>query len=60
MKTAQDLKNCFDEIIKLCEKSNADLEVFCEVFDDALDDLLGDDFFWTEWQCDPRWDRRDL
>jgi hypothetical protein len=59
MKTIEELKSCFDKIIEQCKQVPEDLDVFCETFDNALDDLLNEDFFGTEGQCDPRGDRRE-
>lgn len=41
-----------------CDESPEDAEVYAEEVGTMLDDLLAEDFFGTEGQCDPRGDRR--
>lgn len=43
----------------LDEQGKETRESFIEPFDEFLDELLNDDFFGTEGQCDPRGDHRD-
>ena len=51
-----DLARAFESILDLPKE---DRRVFVGVFDDVLDGLLGEDFFGTEGQSDPRGDHRD-
>jgi hypothetical protein len=45
--------------IRILQMPKADRAVIAEKFNEALDELLGEDFFGTEGQCDPRGDHRD-
>lgn len=45
--------------IRILQLSKSDREVVAKKFNEALDDLLDEDFFGTEGQCDPRGDHRE-
>lgn len=45
--------------IRILQMPKADRAVVAEKFNEALDDLLGEDFFGTEGQTDPRGDHRE-
>lgn len=47
-----------EKMIILCEEDEFNADVFSNNLDIVLEDLLGDDFFGTEGQCDPRGDGR--
>jgi hypothetical protein len=56
-------KNLEKVILKLLDYLKGDDPVgrlmFCRSFDKFLDELVSNDFFGTEAQCDPRGDQRD-
>jgi hypothetical protein len=60
-KSISGLKKLFAQTIKMLEEQN-DKDItkyFAESYHKMLDDLLGQDFFGTEGQGDPRGDHRD-
>jgi hypothetical protein len=44
--------------IRILQLSSEDRAVIAEKFNEVLDELLDEDFFGTEGQCDPRGDHR--
>lgn len=58
--TRKNARTVLTAIADQIEESKEDAEVYCRVLNELLDELLGEDFFGTEGQCDPRGDRRSL
>ena len=54
----KNLKKVFDKLEKFLEEYPDLGKKFCLKFNDLLDELLSQDFFGTEGQCDPRGDHR--
>ena len=54
IKTIKSLKETFDTLVAFLEGSKEDQKIFCEHFNEFLDDLCSYDFFGTESQFDPR------
>lgn len=52
----KNLKEITDKLVDLVLKDKD--KYFCQKFDGFLNELLDNDFFGTEGQCDPRGDRR--
>lgn len=57
MKIKKTNKKNFQERLKLFGEQIEENQAY-DVFDNILDDLLNEDFFGTEGQCDPRGDQR--
>jgi hypothetical protein len=53
--TPRNLKKVFDNILAMDNDAKV---LICEKLNEALDDLLNDDYFGTEGQNDPRGDQR--
>lgn len=56
--TPKTLKKVFEKILSLCADPNW-AKQFCVDFNNMLDEQVGQDFYGTEAQCDPRGDQRD-
>lgn len=54
------LEEVFAELLKMAQENENDRKIIENEINEMLDDLLASDFFWTEGQCDPRWDRRNI
>jgi hypothetical protein len=52
----KELTEAFEKVFEAC--ADVDTDDFCAALDGLLDDLLEEDFFGTEGQCDPRQDWR--
>jgi hypothetical protein len=56
--TPKNLRKVSEKLLTFVLEDKEVTKTFCEAFDQFLDDLLSEDFFGTEGQCDPRGDRR--
>jgi hypothetical protein len=58
--TKKNARQVFDNILNRMKEDSNDCKVYEEEINNVLDFLLGEDFFGTEGQLDPRGDHRDL
>lgn len=57
--TAANVKEVLSNLSAYSDKHSSNAEIIAEELNVMLDNLLNDDFFGTEGQCDPRGDHRD-
>ena len=57
--TVSELQNTWEWIMDEAKHSDEARKDISKLFNNMLDDMLGNDFFGTEGQCDPRGDHRD-
>ena len=53
------MNKVWHNLMDYAKQDKHNIVIIAEAFNQMLDDLLGDDFFGTEGQCDPRGDHRD-
>lgn len=58
-KTINTMNHVWDKLMKHIDGKDAKIKIVSKEFNKMLDDLLEEDFFGTEGQCDPRGDHRD-
>lgn len=58
--TRENARQVLMNIANRMDTDEGDADVYCDEMNSMLDELLGQDFFGTEGQLDPRGDRRDL
>jgi len=58
-KTVEELNKVWSNLMEMAKNDEGDCEVIADCFNEMLDELLGDDFFGTEGQMDPRGDHRE-
>ncbi len=54
----KNMNKVWENLMKYASEDKNQEKIITEAFNQMLDDLLGDDFFGTEGQCDPRGDHR--
>jgi hypothetical protein len=56
--TAKTVAQVLRDMATACDEDKGDAKVYAEAVNVMLDQLLDEDFFGTEGQCDPRGDHR--
>jgi hypothetical protein len=59
-RSVKTMNQVWAKLMEYAENGEWQTKEISQAFNDMLDTLLGDDFFGTEGQCDPRGDRREI